>query len=97
SRRKVGEEVIKARLINSEDADILKLDFPKMRWAACSISGRTPAYLAEEIGAIRNRGDSFNRGHSLVPGQIIKSARAPDDEHQPDTVGTPCAAVEVFR
>jgi hypothetical protein len=36
----MGEEVVKARLINREDADLLKLNFPKMRWAACSINGR---------------------------------------------------------
>ena len=55
SLRKMREEVVKARLINREDADLLKLNFPKMRWAACSINGRAPAYLADEVRAIRNR------------------------------------------
>jgi hypothetical protein len=79
----MGEEVVKARLINREDADLLKLNFPKMRWAACSINGRASAYLADEVRAIRNRGDDFNRRHSLIPGQIIKSPPTPDDGISP--------------
>src|SRR5215475_5262689 len=92
SLRKMGEEVVKARRINREDADLLKLNFAKMRWAACSINGRAPAYLADEVRAIRNRGDDCNRRHSLIPGQIIKSPPTSVDEHQPETVGTPFGA-----
>src|SRR5262245_66174912 len=90
------EEVIKPRLIKREDADLLKLNFPKMRCAAGSINGQAPAYLADEVRAIRNRGHYFNRRCSLVPGEIIKGAPSSNDEHQTETVREPFAAVEVF-
>src|SRR5262249_51189316 len=97
SRRHMREEVIDPRRIEREDAEFLDFHLlAKRRRARRSRVGHAPAYLADDARAVwYRRLDGKTRGR-VVPGQIIERAPAPDDEHQPETIGGPCAAVELF-
>jgi len=90
------EEVIDSRAIKREDTQLRKLHFAKMCWVARPIKGQPLADLAEKFRAIRNRCHGLERRRRLVPRQIIEGARTGDDEHQPETLRLPFAAVELL-